>query len=293
MAQLGFIGLGAMGGRITKRLLAAGHTVTGYNRTRSKAQWLLDAGMQWADTPLAVTEASDIIFTMVTNTKALQEVTGGQHGILAGLKEGKIYIDMSTVSPTFSRELAQKVEEKGAQMLDSPVSGSVATLEQGQLLLMVGGNKELMEQLKPILLAIGPKVNYVGDHGQAVLMKIALNLSLAVQFMAFSEGILLAEKGGIPRETAYEIWMNSVLAAPSIKYRAPFIFNMPEEAWFDVNMMQKDLLLAMELGREFDVPLPTVAISNEILTSARAMGLAKQDFAVMFHVLARMAGLDD
>lgn len=292
MAQLGFIGLGEMGGRVTKRLLDAGHTVIGYNRTRSKAQWLLDAGMHWADTPAAVAEAADIIFTMVTNTKALQEVTGGHHGILSNLKPGKIYIDMSTVSPTFSRELAKKVEDQGAQMLDMPVSGSVVTLEQGQLSLMVGGDKALMEQLMPILLAIGPKVNYVGGHGQAVLMKIAINLSLAVQFMAFSEGLLLAEKGGIPRETAFEVWMNTVLVSPSLRYRAPFIFNMPEQAWFDVNMMQKDLLLAQELGREFDVALPTVAISNEILTSARAMGLAHQDFAVMFRVLARMAGLE-
>lgn len=292
MAKLGFIGLGAMGGRVAKRLLDAGHTVTGYNRTHAKGQWLRDAGLQWADTPLAVAEASDIIFTMVTNTRALQEVTGGQHGLLGGLKPGKIYVDMSTVSPTFSRELATKAEAAGADMLDSPVSGSVITLEQGQLSLMVGGKQNVFEQVKPVLLNIGPRVNYVGDHGKAVLMKIAINLSLATQFLGFTEGILLAEKGGIPREIAVEVWMNSVLASPSLKYRGPFILNKPEEAWFDVNMMQKDLLLAMELGRELDVALPSVAIANEVLTSARAMGLAKEDFAIMFQVLARMAGLD-
>jgi 3-hydroxyisobutyrate dehydrogenase-like beta-hydroxyacid dehydrogenase len=199
---------------------------------------------------------------------------------------------MSTVSPSFSRNLAEKVAEKGAHMLDVPVSGSILTLEQGNLSLMAAGDLATFERIKPILLAIGPKVNYVGKNGQAVLMKIAINLSLAVQFVALSEGLLLAEKGGIPRETALEVWLNSAVAAPSAKYRAPFILKMPEEAWFDVNMMQKDLLLAQDLGRELNVPLPTVAISNELLTTARAMGLAKEDFAILFEVLARMSGLN-
>jgi len=293
MTHIGFVGLGAMGSRVVKRLLDAGYTVTGYNRTRSKAQWLLDAGMRWGDTPRTVAEMADVIFTMVTNTQALQEVVGGHNGILAGLREGKIYIDMSTVSPSKSREVAAKVAATGAHMLDVPVSGSVITLEQGNLSLMVGGDRTIFEQVKPILLAIGPKVNYVGNNGQAVLMKIAINLNLQVQFLAFCEGLLLAEKGGIPRETALEVILNSVIASPSLKYRTPFILNMPEEAWFDVNMMQKDMLLALELGRELDVPLPTVAISNEFLTAARAMGLAKHDFAIVFKVLARMAGLDE
>jgi 3-hydroxyisobutyrate dehydrogenase-like beta-hydroxyacid dehydrogenase len=293
MTHIGFVGLGAMGSRVVKRLLDAGYTVTGYNRTRSKAQWLLDAGMRWGDTPRTVAETADVIFTMVTNTQALQEVVGGHNGILAGLREGKIYIDMSTVSPSKSREVAAKVAATGAHMLDVPVSGSVITLEQGNLSLMVGGEPAIFEQVKPILLAIGPKVNYVGNNGQAVLMKIAINLNLQVQFLAFCEGLLLAEKGGIPRETALEVILNSVIASPSLKYRTPFILNMPEEAWFDVNMMQKDMLLALELGRELDVPLPTVAVSNEFLTAARAMGLAKHDFAIVFKVLARMAGLDE
>ena len=292
MTNLGFVGLGAMGGRVVKRLLDAGHTVIGYNRTKSKAQWLLDLGMRWGETPRAVAETADVIFTMVTNTAALHEVTGGPNGILAGLGPVKIYIDMSTVSPAASRRLASHVAEKGAQMLDSPVSGSVITLEQGQLSLMVGGERAVFEQVKPILLDIGPKVNYVGSNGQAVLMKIAINLNLQVQMLAFSEGLLLAEKGGIPRETALEVMLNSVIASPSLKYRTPFILKKPDEAWFDVNMMQKDMLLALEMGREFDVPLPTVAASNEYLTAARAMGLAKEDFAIVYKVLAKMSGLD-
>ena len=293
MANLGFVGLGAMGGRVTKRLLDAGHTVTGYNRTKSKAQWLLDLGMRWGETPRAVAEAADVIFTMVTNTGALYEVVDGHNGILAGLQKGKIYIDMSTISPVASKRLTERVAEKGAQMLDTPVSGSVITLEQGNLSLMVGGDKATFEQVKPILLDIGPKVNYVGVNGQAVLMKVAINLNLQVQMLAFCEALLLAEKGGIPRETAMEVMLNSVIASPSLKYRTPFILEMPDEAWFNVNMMQKDMLLALEMGRELNVPLPTVATSNEYLTAARAMGLAEQDFAVVYKVLAKMSGLDE
>ena len=292
MANLGFVGLGSMGGRVAKRLLDAGHTVTGYNRTKSKAQWLLDAGMRWADSPGAVAESVDVVFTMVTNTAALHEVFHAPDGILAGLENGKIYIDMSTVSPAASRHLAAQVAEKGAHMLDSPVSGSVITLEQGNLSLMVGGDKAIFEQVKPILLDIGPRVNYVGDNGQAVLMKIAINLNLQVQIVGFYEGLFLALKGGIPIENALEVMLNSVIASPSLKYRVPFILDMPAEAWFNVNMMQKDMLLAEELGRQLNVPLPTVALSNQLLTAARAMGLADKDFAVVYKVIAHMSGLD-
>jgi 3-hydroxyisobutyrate dehydrogenase-like beta-hydroxyacid dehydrogenase len=292
MANLGYVGLGVMGGRMARRLLAAGHTVTGYNRTRSKADWLLEAGMLWADSPRAVAEAADVTFTMVSNTKALRAVVTGPEGILAGLTQGKIYVDMSTVSPAVSQELAAQVAEKGAHMVDAPVSGSVETLEQGKLSIMVGGDPDVFEKIKPILLDIGPKATHVGANGLAVTMKIATNLSLAVQMLAFSEGLLLAEKSGISREVAVEVLTNSVIASPMVKYRCPFVLDMPDEAWFNVNMMQKDMNLALELGRQVDVPMPTTSITNEFLTAARGMGLAEKDFAILFAALAQMAGVE-
>jgi len=291
MSNLGFVGLGVMGSRMVKRLLDAGHAVTGYNRTKSKAQWLLDQGMRWADTPRAVAEAADVTFSMVTDTTALKAIAEGSHGILAGLGPGKVYVDMSTVSPAASRDLAARVEAQGAHMLDAPVSGSVITLEEGKLSIMVGGDTSTFHKVKPVLESIGPKVTHVGGNGLAVSMKIATNLSLAVQMLAFSEGVLLAEKSGIRRETAVEVLLNSVIASPMVKYRGPFVLSMPDQAWFDVNMMQKDMNLALEMGRQLDVPLPTTAITNELLTAARGMGLAEQDFAVVFQVLARMAGI--
>jgi len=292
MAHLGFIGLGNMGGGIVKRLLDAGHTITGYNRTRSKAQWLLDAGMQWGETPRQVAEIADVTFSMVTNIAALREMCNGHDGILAGLGPGKIYVDMSTVSPLISRELAERVAIKGAQMLDAPISGNVVTLEQGTSSIMVGGDQATFEMIKPILLAIGSKVNYLGGNGQAVLMKIALNLSLPVQFMGFCEGLLLAEKGGISRETAIKVWLSSAVVSPATVHHASLLLEKSGEVMFNVDMMQKDMLLALELGRELDVPLPAVALSNEVLTAARAMGLAREDYAIMLEVLAQLAGLD-
>jgi len=291
MANLGFVGLGAMGSRMVKRLLDAGHSVTGYNRTKSKAQWLIDLGMKWADTPRLAAQAGDLIFSMVTNSEALRAITEGPDGILAGLSAGKIYVDMSTVSPAAIRATADKVAAKGAEMLDAPVSGSQITLEEGKLSFMVGGKRETFEKVSPILQAIGPKATHVGGHGLAVSMKIATNLSLAVQMLAFSEGVLLAEKSGIARETAVEVLLNSVMASPMVKYRGPFVLKMPDEAWFDVNMAQKDMLLALEMGLQLNVPLPTTAVTNQMLTAARAMGLADKDFAILFEVLARMAGV--
>ncbi len=292
-AKLGFVGLGVMGGGIARRLLEAGHEIHGYNRTREKARPLEELGLVLEESPRAVAESADVVLSMVTNVAALRAVAEGDEGILAGLAPGKIWIDMTTAAPSVSRELAAKARERGADMVDAPVSGSVSTLEEGLLSIMVGGRPETFAQAEAILKDIGPKVTLVGDNGQALLLKIAINLSLQVQMVAFSEGLLLAEKDGIDREVALDVMLSSVIASPMLKYRAPFVLEQPEEAWFNVNMMQKDMLLALDLGRELDVPMPTTAISNELLTAARGMGLAHHDFAVVFEVLARMAGIPE
>lgn len=291
MANLGYVGLGVMGGRMADRLMSKGHTVTGHNRTKSKAQWLLDKGMKWADTPREVAAASDITFVMVTDSTALESVANGPDGFVAGLGPGKILIDMSTISPAVSQAMAARVRERGADMVDSPVSGSVTTLEQGKLTMMVGGRAETFAKVHPLLLDIGPKATHVGDNGLAVSMKIATNLSLAVQMLAFSEGVLLAEKAGISRKTAVEVLTNSVIASPMVQYRGPMVLGLPDEAWFDMKMMQKDMTLALEMGRRLGVPLPTTATTNEFLTAGRATGLEKKDFAAIFHLLAQLSGV--
>jgi 3-hydroxyisobutyrate dehydrogenase-like beta-hydroxyacid dehydrogenase len=291
VANLGFVGLGIMGGGVARRLLAAGHTVAGYNRSPEKAAPLVELGLIRMETPREVAEAADVVFSMVTDARALEAVTQGPDGILAGLGPGKIYVDMTTGTPEASRALAEQVAVVGARMLDAPVSGSVSTLEEGRLTIMVGGDEDAFAEVEPILLDIGPTVLRIGSNGQALLMKIAINLSLHVQMVAFCEGLLLAEKDGIDREVAVEALLGSVIASPMLKYRGPFVLEMPDEAWFDVNMMQKDMNLALEAGRKLDVPMPMTAASNELLTAARGIGLEEQDFAVVYEVLAQLAGL--
>jgi 3-hydroxyisobutyrate dehydrogenase-like beta-hydroxyacid dehydrogenase len=299
VANLGFVGLGVMGGLMAQRLLEKGHSLTGYNRTRAKAQPLIDKGMKFAHTPRSVAEAADVIFSSVANSAALTSIAEGPDGILAGLSRGKLFVDMSTVGVATSRAIAAKVREKGADMLDAPVSGSVATLMVGKLSLMVGGKRESFDRVKPLLedfsdqptAGQGQKVTYVGENGLALVMKIATNSNLAVQMLAFSEAVLLAEKNGIPRQTAVDVLTHSAIASPMVQYRGPFVLKLPETAWFDVNMMQKDMLLALELGRQVDVPLPAASVANEMLTSARAIGLVHEDFAVVFDALAKMSGV--
>ena len=156
---------------------------------------------------------------------------------------------------------------------------------------MVGGEQAAFERVKPVLEDVARAVQRIGGNGQALLMKIAINLSLFVQMTSFSEGLLIAEKGGIEREVAVEAMLNSAIASPMLKYRGPFVLEQPEEAWFDCNMMQKDMLLALEAGREHGVPMPTTAVSNELLNAARGMGIDEHDCAVVFDVLAAMAGV--
>jgi 3-hydroxyisobutyrate dehydrogenase-like beta-hydroxyacid dehydrogenase len=281
-----------MGRSIVQRLLAAGHDVTVWNRTREKAEPVLAEGARWADSPREVAAAGELVFTMVTNTEAVRAVSESEDGILAGLSRGSIYVDMSTASPANTRALAERVAAIGASMLDSPVSGTAVTVDQGKAALMVGGEAGAFERARPVLEAIGPKVIHVGPNGSAVTMKIAVNLSLAVQMLAFSEGVLLAEKSGIPREKAVEVMLASVIASPMVAYRGPLVLGHPEEVWFDCHMMQKDLNLALELGQQLKVPLPTTAATNELLTAANGMGIGERDFAVLFDVLAAMAGVE-
>jgi 3-hydroxyisobutyrate dehydrogenase-like beta-hydroxyacid dehydrogenase len=291
--SVGFVGLGSMGGRMVERLLAGGHRVAGWNRSAAKAEGLAEKGMARAATPREAAEGADVVLSIVTDTAAVEQVASGEEGIIAGLRPGAVYADMSTIAPEASRAVAERVAERGASMLDAPVSGSIATLEAGQLAIMVGGSEEAYERILPVLHSIGPKVTRIGDNGQALQMKVAVNLALVVQVIGFCEGVALAEKGGIAREAAVEAMLNSVVASPVLGYRGPFILDgrMPETAWADVDLQQKDLLLALETGRRLGVPLPTAAASNELLNACRGLGIGHHDFVVVYDVYRRLAGL--
>jgi 3-hydroxyisobutyrate dehydrogenase-like beta-hydroxyacid dehydrogenase len=293
MATLGFVGLGAMGSRLARRLLEAGHSVTGYNRTPDKARALEPAGLKVAATPRDAAEGTAAVFSMVTDDAALRAVALGADGIVAGLGRGSVFVEMSTVSPAVTREIGEAVSARGASMLDAPVSGSTITVENGHASIAVGGDAAALERVRPYLAVMGPGgITHVGPLGIAKTMKIATNLGLAVQMLAFSEAVLLAEKAGIARATAVEALLKSVVASPMVKYRGPFVIGgMPRDAWFNVAMMQKDLQLALDQGHATGVPLPTTALAQEWLSMARGVGLGERDFATVFDVLAGLSGL--
>jgi 3-hydroxyisobutyrate dehydrogenase-like beta-hydroxyacid dehydrogenase len=291
MSRLAFVGLGAMGSRLARRLLAAGHSVTGWNRTADKARDLVGAGLALAKSPGAAAEGAEGVFTMVTDDAALRAVALGPDGVVAGLGAAATLLEMSTVSPVVVRELEGPVTARGAALLDAPVSGSTITVEQGAASFMVGGDAAALERARPWLLAMGTAVTHVGPLGLAKTMKVASNLGLAVQMLAFSEALLLAETAGIPRERAVEALLKSVIASPMVKYRGPFVLGqMPRDAWFKVAMIQKDLQLALDQGRAAGVPLPTTSVAQEWMTAARGLGLGDYDFAIVFDVLARLSG---
>ena len=281
-----------MGGLIVERLLNAGRQVTGWNRTAQKGEALVAKGMRWGDSPRELAQGSDVVFSMLTDAAAVEAVAGGPDGLIAGLRPGAVYADLSTISPDASRALAERVAEAGATMLDAPVSGSPATLAQGQLAIMIGGDEDAFQRIKPILLDIGPKVTRLGGNGMALQTKIAINLALVVQVTAFCEGVALAEQGGVEREAAVQAMLQSVVSSPVLNYRGPFILEgrMPEEALADVTLQQKDMLLALELGRKLGSPLPLTAAANEMLNACRGLGLGHHDFVVVHRVYRELAG---
>src|SRR5919197_697925 len=280
--RVGLAGLGAMGAGIARRLLDAGYAVVGWNRTREKAEPLLEAGMGWADTPRELAASVDVLFTMLTNTEAIEALAEGPDGVLAGLRSGVIWADASIA-------LAERVRATGASFLDCPVSGSPATLAAGQLSVMVGGDRGAFERIEEILQAIGPKVTYIGPNGQALLAKLAINLALVVSVTAFAEGLALVEKAGADRSAVVDAALKSVIASPVIAYRAPLLVD-ETDVFAHVELQQKDLVLAQQLARRLGAAVPTCAATPEMLNAARSSTSSDRDFVVSVHEAYRRMG---
>jgi 3-hydroxyisobutyrate dehydrogenase-like beta-hydroxyacid dehydrogenase len=292
MTTIGFVGLGAMGSRIAGRLLSAGHPLVGWNRTRDKAAPLLERGLDLRDTPREVAETAEIVFSMVTDDAALEAIANGPDGLLAGLASRRIWVDMSTVSPGASTALAERARTLGASMLDAPVSGSVHEAETGTLTIMVGGDDQVFAAVEPLLNELGSAVRHIGANGQGLLLKLAVNVSLAAQMLAFGEGVLLAERGGIPRELAVDVMAGSSVGSPFLRGRAPLVLDLPREAWFDIELAHKDIRLALATGGSEAVPLPSAALADEWFTKATSLGYGHRDVASLFAVLAETTAAD-
>jgi 3-hydroxyisobutyrate dehydrogenase-like beta-hydroxyacid dehydrogenase len=288
----GFVGLGAMGQVIVPRLLAAGHRVTGWNRSRERGEPLARLGMHRADSPAAVAAASEVTFSIVTDGAAVKAVALGENGVLAGMRPGGVYVDMGTIAPDVTREVAAAFAARGFAMLDAPLSGSPVTVQQGNASLMIGGDRAAFERIEPVLRAIGPKLTYIGASGQAATMKLAVNLLLMVEVIAFGEAVALAEKGGVAREIALDAVLKSVAAAPVLGYRGPFILEggMPKVPLADVTLQQKDMLLVLEMARKLGSPAPLAAAANEMMNACRGFGLDRNDFVVAHQAYRRLGG---
>ncbi len=288
MTRIGFVGLGSMGAPLAGRLLP-GNEVHGTNRTKAKAQALIEQGMIWRDTPREAATGAQVVFSMVSDDAALTAITSGPDGILAGLCPGSSYADMSTVSPQASRELAKRVHQAGATMIDAPVSGSVPAAENGTLSIMAGGAAEAFGMVAPLLRRLGRSVTHVGGNGQGLLLKLAINISLAAQMLAFSEGLLLAERGGIDPVLAARAMTESAIGSPMLQARVPLVLDLPERAWFDVRLMHKDIRLALETARASKIPLPAAAAADSVLSEAERLGFGHRDIAGLFRVLSAAA----
>jgi 3-hydroxyisobutyrate dehydrogenase-like beta-hydroxyacid dehydrogenase len=289
MTAVGVVGLGAMGSRLAGRLLAAGHQVHGTNRTPARAETLIARGLRWHPTPRELAASTDLVLSMVTDDAALDAVVGGPDGILAGLTPGQIYIDMSSVSPSASRRVAAHIRAAGAVMLDAPVSGSVPQAEAGTLAIMVGGDDAAYRTVEPLLRELGQSVTRVGDNGAGVLLKLAINISLAVQTLAFSEGLLLAERGGIDPRLAVEVMSASPIGSPMLKARVPLLLHLPDHAWFTIRLMRKDIRLALAEAERVGAVLPSAAAAADLLAEAAELGYADSDIAALHEALAKVS----
>jgi 3-hydroxyisobutyrate dehydrogenase-like beta-hydroxyacid dehydrogenase len=291
--KVGFIGFGDMGQAIVPRLLAAGHEVVGWNRSKEKGEPLFKLGMKWANSPRELAVRSDVVISIVTDSEAVKAIALGENGVISGLRKDAAYLDMSTIDPEASRAIGTAFTEAGLIMMDTPISGTTLTIGQGKASLMVGGDKAAFERVQPVLLAIGPKVTYIGAQGLAVQLKVALNMTLVIEVIGFCEGVALAEKGGVPREVAVEAMLKSVVASPVIAYRAPLILegHISDATYGNVNLQQKDMLLALTLGRRMGVPVPLGAAANEMLNACRGLGLEQHDFVTVYEVYRRLGGM--
>lgn len=284
--SVGFAGLGRMGTPMAHRVHAAGFPLTVWNRSSERCDPLTSLGAGEAETPRALAEQSDVVLTMVADADALGAILHGDEGVLAGLREGSILIDMSTIGPTAAIEFARAVDEHGAQWIDAPVSGSTALAEKGELTLMIGGDDGAVVRADPVLAAFSAKRFHLGGAGSGAAMKLAVNAVIAVINEAIAEGLVLAERAGVSREAAYDVFSGGAAAAPYVLYKRD-AFLRPEETpvAFTVELMQKDLRLILELADRLGVDLAAVNAAEDVLERARELGLEQSDFSSVVRVI--------
>ncbi|HLY63417.1 MAG TPA: NAD(P)-dependent oxidoreductase [Terriglobia bacterium] len=289
--KIAFIGLGIMGQPMALNLINAGHHLTVYNRTQDKTSTLAQAGARVAASPAEAVRDAEIIWSIVSDTAAMEEVVLGPAGILSGIREGAVLIDSSTISPTVSRKFACHLAGKKAKMLDAPVTGSKHGAEKGELTFMIGGDREVFDRMMPVLNVLGKRHIYCGAHGSGLSAKLAQNAIQATMVEVFCEGFVLATKAGVLPETMMEIIQSSMARANLTDFKAPFIFKGDFTPYFPLKLMHKDLELAMEAAYAQNVPMPTTAAVKETYGAAKAQGKGNMDYAAVVTFLEELAGV--
>jgi 3-hydroxyisobutyrate dehydrogenase-like beta-hydroxyacid dehydrogenase len=289
MQRVGFIGIGLMGSQMSRKILEAKYPLTVWNRKKEKAGALIASGAEWADSPKAVAQASDVVITMVTDSAASEEVICAKSGVLEGAHPGLVLIDMSSISPEMSRSIAERARAMGIPMLDAPVTGNPKVASEGKLGIMVGGPKETFDACLPIFEKMGVRIIYVGENGKGTTLKLINNLIMGVAIEAVAEALVLAAKAGIDPQKVLEITSVGGARTGAMETRGPRMIQHDFTPHFSISNMHKDLSGALKLGEEVGVSLPATSIAREILRAAKSQGKGDLDSCSVITVLEGLA----
>ena len=287
--KIGFIGLGIMGGPMAWNLMEAGYEVVLYNRTKEKAEEIASDGAAVADSPREAAESSDVVVTMLSDSPQVEEVVAGEGGVLEGIEEGALLVDMSTISPVVTRELEEKVKERGASMLDAPVSGGDVGAQQGTLSIMVGGSQEDFERARPLFEVLGNTLTHVGPIGAGQTAKAANQIVVALTIAAISEALVLGSKAGAAPEKVLEALSGGLAGSNVMEAKKEKFLSHDFDPGFKVELHHKDLGIALAAGREYGVPLPITALVDQMLEALVAKGLGGKDHSAMLALIEDLA----
>jgi len=288
---IGWIGLGNMGKPMSGRLLQADYSLVVYNRTKKKTKELAEKGAKVADSPAEVASQADITFTMIADSKALEDVTLNKDGVFEGAKPGSIFIDMSTVSPESSVKVAEAAKQKGIRYLRAPVSGSTPAAAAGTLGIMVSGDEDAYSESLEVLKVMGQKVFYLGSAEEARYMKLAVNIMIGTTCQIMSEALVFGEKAGLDWDKMLEVFTSSAVGSPLISYKTKPILERNFSPMFTVNLMAKDFDLALAVGKDLTVPLPVASLVRQCLATAKATGKGELDFVSLVLLAEELAGI--
>ena len=289
MERIGLVGLGRMGQALAERLLAAGFQLAIYNRTRAKAQHLVERGAAWAGSPAELADRSDIILTILTDERAVEQIYLGENGLLAAANGGKLFVEMSTIRMAAIHALRPHVEAGGARLVDAPVSGTVEPARQGQLLTLVGGEPADVERARPALETFSRRIVHMGPSGAGTLMKLVLNMPMAIFWAGLAEATAMGRQFGLDMERMLDVYLDSPVAMPALRLKAPLLLGAPHEVAFDVTGVRKDLLAMVATAQDAGVPTPSGSAALALFAAATAAGYGEQDLIAIVEYMAELA----